>query len=68
MLHLHYHVSLIDTFDKCGLIVLLLFCWIEKIVVIATLLNHPNYDKDHYIEKVLFKEEVADCTANSWPM
>ena len=68
MLHLHYHVSLVEISNKCGLIILLLLRRIEKIVVIAALLNHPNDDKDDYIEKMLFKEEVADCPAYSWPM
>ena len=68
MLHLHYHLILIKAFNKCFLIVLLLLRWIEEIVVIAALLNHPNDDKDHNIEKMLFKEEVADRPTNSWPM
>ena len=68
VLHLHYHVSLIEIFDKHGLIVLLLLCWIEKIVVIAALLNHPNHNKDHNIEKMFLKEEVADCPTDSRPV
>ena len=38
------------------------------IVVVITLLNHPDHNKYHDIEEVLLEEKIADCATDAWPM
>lgn len=41
---------------------------VEQVVVIIALLNHPDYDEEYDVEKVLLEIEVADRCAHPGPV
>ena len=42
--------------------------WIEKRVVVITLLDHPEQDKDDNVEEILAQEKTSHFATHSWPV
>ena len=42
--------------------------WIEQVVIIVTLLDHPDNDENYDIQEVLLDEEVSNGCTNARPV